>query len=91
MKTADILQALPHLSVSDRLKVAETALHLIQQEQQGLSKEQQRQQMAIAAMTAVSDYSTDSELIVFTDLDGEDFVDNKTITLEKMRSRCWTN
>jgi hypothetical protein len=75
MKTAEILQALPHLTVSDRLKVAETALHLIRQEQQGLTKEQQKQQMAIAAMTAVSDYSTDSELIVFTDLDGEDFYD----------------
>lgn len=73
MKTAEILQALPHLTVSDRLKVAETALQLIRQEQQSLTKEQQRKQMAIAAMTAVSDYSTDSELTVFTDLDGEDF------------------
>lgn len=86
MKTAEILQALPHLSVSDRLKVAETALHLIQQEQQGLTKEQQRQQMAIAAMTAVSDYSTDSELIVFTDLDGEDFYNEQATNIKAGQS-----
>ncbi|PZV11683.1 MAG: hypothetical protein DCF22_13925 [Leptolyngbya sp.] len=87
MKTSEILQALSHLTISDRLKVAETALHLIQQEQQGLTKEQQRQQLAIAAMTAVSDYSTNSELIVFTDLDGEDFytepaTDAKSVSLD---------
>lgn len=87
MKTAEILQALSHLTISDRLKVAETALHLIRQEQQGLTKEQQRQQMEIAAMTAVSDYSTDSELVVFTDLDGEDFynepaTDEKSVSLD---------
>jgi hypothetical protein len=75
MKTTEILQVLPYLTISDRLKIAEVALHLIQQEQQGLTKQQQRQQMAIAAMTAVSDYSTDKELTVFTELDGEDFYD----------------
>lgn len=87
MKTAEILQALSHLTISDLLKVAETALHLIRQEQQGLTREQQRQQMAIAAMTAVSDYSTDSELIVFTNLDGEDFytepaLETKSVSLD---------
>gem|GEM_PF-2274149 len=33
METADILQALPHLTVCDRLKVAEVAFQLVQQEQ----------------------------------------------------------
>lgn len=84
MKTAEILQALSHLTIGDRLKVAETALHLIRQDQQGLTKEQQRQQMAIAAMTAVSDYSSDSELIVFTDLDGQDFYNEQPTDAESV-------
>lgn len=79
MKTAEILQALPHLAISDRLKIAETALQLIQQDQQNLTREQRRQQMAIAAMTAISDYSPGSELTVFTALDGEDFYDEPLI------------
>jgi hypothetical protein len=40
MKTTDILQALPHMTISDRLKIAQAALALIQQEQQTLTLEQ---------------------------------------------------
>jgi hypothetical protein len=70
METTEILQSLPHLTIQDRLKIAETAMQLVQQEQKSMSQEQRRQQMAIAAINAVSDYLPGSELIVFTDLDG---------------------
>jgi hypothetical protein len=76
MDTADILQALPHLTVRDRLKVAEVAFQLVQQEQHGLTKAQRREQLAIAAMSAIDDYAPGSELTAFTLLDGEDFYDN---------------
>ncbi|MBD2021879.1 hypothetical protein H6F43_16990 [Leptolyngbya sp. FACHB-36] len=78
METADILQVLPRLAISDRLKIAEAALRLVQQDQQSLTREQRRQQMALAAITAISDYSPNSELTVFTELDGEDFYDETT-------------
>jgi hypothetical protein len=73
MNTTEILQSLPNLTISDRLKIAETALFLVQQEQP-LTMEQRRQQMAIAALAAVADYSSDRELTAFTALDGEDFL-----------------
>ncbi len=46
-------------------------MQLVQQEQKSMSQEQRRQQMAIAATKAVSDYLPGSKLTVFTDLDGE--------------------
>ena len=73
MNTAEILQALTYLPTSDRLKIAETALQLIAQDQELLTKEQRRRQMEIAALSAVSDYSSDPELTIFTDLDSENF------------------
>ncbi len=76
METADILQALPHLTVRDRLKVAEVAFQLVQQEQHGLTSAQRQQQLVVAAMSAIDDYAPGSELTTFTLLDGEDFYDN---------------
>ncbi|MGB8702658.1 MAG: hypothetical protein WCD18_24860 [Thermosynechococcaceae cyanobacterium] len=73
MSTQEILQALVDLPSADQLKIAETALQHLQQNRQSLTKDQRRQQMAIAAITAVDDYSTNHELITFTALDGEDF------------------
>jgi hypothetical protein len=75
MKTAEILQSLPHLTSIDQLKIAETALQLIQQDHQSLTRDQRRHQMAIAAITAIEDYSIDRELTAFTALDGEAFHD----------------
>jgi hypothetical protein len=75
MGTAEILQSLPHLTPIDQLKIAETALQLIQQDHQSLTRDQRRKQMAVAAMAAIEDYSTDRELTAFTALDGEDFHD----------------
>ncbi|MCY7278127.1 MAG: hypothetical protein LH702_31420 [Phormidesmis sp. CAN_BIN44] len=73
METADILKALPSLSVNDRLAIAEKALQLSHEEQRSLTQTQRRQQFAIAAASAISDYTPGSELLDFADLDGEDF------------------
>lgn len=73
MSTQEILQALVDLPSADQLKIAETALQHLQQNRQSLTKDQRRKQMAIAAIAAVDDYSTNHELITFTALDGEDF------------------
>ncbi|MBD2363105.1 hypothetical protein H6G36_18245 [Anabaena minutissima FACHB-250] len=75
METPEILQALPNLSVSDRLMIAESALKLVLQEQQSLTQDEKKQQLALAAITAISDYAPDGELNVFADLEGEDFYD----------------
>jgi hypothetical protein len=73
MGTSEILQSLPLLTTTDQLKIAETALHLVQQAPKNLTRDQRRQQMAMAAMAAVEDYSSTSDLTAFTALDGEDF------------------
>jgi hypothetical protein len=75
MGTPEILQTLPQLDAVDQLKIAETALQLVQLNRQILTREQRRQQMKIAAIAAVDDYSQDLELLAFTDLDGEEFLD----------------
>lgn len=72
MGTSEILQSLPHLTPTDQLKIAETALQLIQHNHQALTRDQRHQQMAIAAMAAIADYSTSRELTAFASLDGED-------------------
>ncbi|BAY61595.1 hypothetical protein NIES22_16620 [Calothrix brevissima NIES-22] len=73
METQQILQALANLNVSDRLKIAEVALKLVLQEQNSLTKDEQKRQLKLAAMTAIEDYARDGELNIFSDLDGEDF------------------
>ncbi|WP_313941375.1 MULTISPECIES: hypothetical protein [Calothrix] len=73
METQQILQALANLNVSDRLKIAEAALKLVLQEQNSLTKDEQKRQLKLAAMTAIEDYAPDGELNIFSDLDGEDF------------------
>lgn len=73
METTEILQALPKLTVSERLIIAEKALELIRQEQHSLTKDQQKRLLAAAATGAIADYAPGTELTVFSDLDGEDF------------------
>ncbi|MBN4005030.1 hypothetical protein [Nostoc sp. LPT] len=62
METKEILQALPNLSISDRLKIAESALQLVLQ-----AKDEQKRQLALAAITAIVDYAPGSELDIFSD------------------------
>lgn len=75
MQIKEILQALPNLSISDRLKIAQSALQLVLQEKHSLTKDEQKQQLTLAAMTAIADYAPDGELNIFSDLEGEDFCD----------------
>ncbi|NDJ22858.1 hypothetical protein GS682_14690 [Nostoc sp. B(2019)] len=76
MQIKKILQALPSLSISDRLKIAESALQLVIQEKDSLTKDEQKRQLILAAMTAIADYTPGSELNIFSDLEGEDFCDD---------------
>ncbi len=57
----------------DCLTIAEVALKLVLREQNLLTKDEQKRQLTLAAMIAVVDYAPDSELNVFSDLEGEDF------------------
>ncbi|MBH8556314.1 hypothetical protein I8751_29110 [Nostocaceae cyanobacterium CENA357] len=75
MQIKEILQALPSLSISDRLKIAESALQLVIQEKHSLTKDEEKRQLGLAAVTAIADYAPDSELNIFSDLEGEDFCD----------------
>lgn len=82
MNTRDILQALPQLTPHDRLTIANAALRLIQQDQASLTLDQHHQQLTIAAMAAIEDYTPGSELIAFTELDGEGFYDDEVGTVD---------
>lgn len=74
MDTSVILQTLSTLPTEDRLMIAETALKFIGQEQQSLTPMQRKMQLRLAAMTAISDYQPESDLLAFSVLDGEDFL-----------------
>ncbi|AFY53720.1 hypothetical protein Riv7116_1147 [Rivularia sp. PCC 7116] len=73
METSQIIEVLPNLSISERLQIAEAALLLISKEQDSLTKEEQKHQLALAAMTAIADYAPEGELNIFTAIDGEEF------------------
>jgi hypothetical protein len=74
MDTSVILQTLPTLPAQDRLIIAETTLKFIWQEQQSLTPMQRKIQLMLAAITAISDYQSDSDLLAFSVLDEEDFL-----------------
>lgn len=73
METTKIIEVLPNLSTSERLQIAEAALLLIRKEQNSLTKEEQKQQLTLAAMTAIADYNPGGELDIFSSIDGEEF------------------
>ncbi|MEO1427664.1 MAG: hypothetical protein AAFS12_02360 [Cyanobacteria bacterium J06632_19] len=73
METSQIIQVLPNLSTSERLQIAEAALLLIRKEQDLLTREEQKQQLELAAMTAIADYNPGGELDIFSSIDGEEF------------------
>ncbi|MGB3757525.1 MAG: hypothetical protein WBA07_14295 [Rivularia sp. (in: cyanobacteria)] len=73
METTKIIQELSNLSTSERLQIAEAALLLIRQEQDLLTREEQNQQLALAAMAAIADYAPGGELNIFNAIDGEEF------------------
>ena len=75
METKKILQALPTLSTDDKLKIVELALQLVNLEQQSLTSDEQKRLLAAAAKTAIDDYKEGSELLAFSEIEGEDFYD----------------
>ena len=75
MQTLEILNALPNLTIDDRLKVILSALTLNQEQRSHLTLEQNRQyiDIALAALSVIGDYEPGSELLAFEKLNGEDF------------------
>lgn len=83
VETQEILKQLPHLSINDRLAIVEAALDLIQKDQQELTQDERSRQLAAAALAAKLDYSTGSDLIAFSSLDGEDFYEYSNADFEQ--------
>ncbi len=68
-----ILDEFQKYSISERLTILEAALRLIRQDlQQAQELIPTKRQLATAAEALVADYTTDTELVAFTSLDGED-------------------
>lgn len=86
MDTSVILQTLPTLPTQDRLMIAETALKFIWQEQQSLTPMQRKIQLMLAAITAISDYQPESDLLAFSALDGEDFLQDCDENIEVLET-----
>lgn len=76
METQEILHVLPRLTVKELLEIVKAALQLVQQERQNLTSEERKQQVAMAAMSAIEDYLPGSDLLAFSDLEGEDFYED---------------
>jgi hypothetical protein len=75
METKEIIKVLPTLSIDDRLIIATVALNSIEMQSPVMTEQQLEQQLRIAANLAIDDYTNDRELTIFTNLDGEDFLD----------------
>ena len=72
----EILEELRKFPTLEQLAIIETVLHLVRQELQGpgeLSVTKDKQDLVAAAKALLPEYSTNSELTVFTALDDEDF------------------
>jgi hypothetical protein len=70
--TTEILQTIPKLAQEDCFRIAEILLQKLQT-QIAQTRQQINQQLKIAALLALDDYTNDPELTAFTALDGEDF------------------
>ncbi len=72
MKTTEIIELLPTLSIEDRIEIATTALNSIREQQSAHKAENTQQidsQLRMAASLAIDDYTNDRELTIFTCLD----------------------
>ncbi len=75
METTEIIKALPTLSIDERLSIATIALNSIEAQKQVMTDRQVEQQLRVAANLAIDDYTHDPDLTIFTNLDGEDFLE----------------
>lgn len=70
MRTSEILKEIQRLPISKRIYLIEKTIHSIRTQEEKL-------QMEKAAKLLYSDYETDNELTIFTNLDFEDFYETK--------------
>jgi hypothetical protein len=76
-----VLNALKQMTMGERLIIAEIILQSLREDLRPLERREQMsweercRQLAEAAQIALPHYQTDSELTIFTALDGEDFYD----------------
>ncbi len=77
MTQREILEEIKRLTVTERLNIIETAVQMIRADLQQMESSriptERKQQLATAAQALLPDYTSGSELTVFTALDGEDF------------------
>jgi hypothetical protein len=73
METQEILHVLPKLNINELLAIIEMALRLVQEERYRLTPEERKQQVVMAAISAIEDYLPGSDLLAFSDLESEDF------------------
>ncbi len=77
MVQREILEELKKLTTTERLAIVEAALHLVredlQQVEPSLARTKRKSQLAAAAQALLPDYSAGGELVIFTNLDSEDF------------------
>lgn len=95
MSLAELMPLVNNLSQPDKAKLFEyLGAHIDREDpddepeamvldslRRSLTLDQRRQQMAVAAMAAIEDYSIDRELTAFIALDGEDFYDEPSDTV----------
>ena len=70
MNATEIIKEIEQLPIRKRIYVIEKTLHSI-------GKQEDKYQLEKAADTLLSDYVSDSELTVFSNLDYEDFYETK--------------
>jgi nucleoside diphosphate kinase len=70
MRTNEIIKVIQRLPIQKRIYVIEKAIHSIR-------KQEDTNQMNIAADTIYTDYKSDKKLTAFTDLDFEDFYETR--------------
>ncbi len=70
MRTNELIKEIQRLPIQKRMFVIEKTIH-------SLRKQENSSEMKKAANTLFSDYMTDKELVVFTNLDFEDFYETR--------------
>ena len=70
MRTSEIIKEIKKLPIDKRIYVIEKTIHSIR-------KEDDKNQMRQAAEVLYSDYIGDKELLVFTNIDFEDFYETR--------------
>lgn len=70
MRTNELIKEIQRLPIQKRMFVIEKTIH-------SLRKQENTNEMKKAASTLFSDYMSDKELVVFTNLDFEDFYETR--------------